>query len=144
MSTINFRFGRMLAGSGGVLLIASLFLAWTDDPGGVARSGWEFLSLSDVFFLIAGLLGIAVAITGGRFGFFRPDLSLIGTADIFGVVAAVLIGWLIAFDFPSGASPEPGVYLALVAAVAIATGAGDFRVTTLFPRMPNSDRPSQP
>jgi len=142
MSTINPGFGRLLAGGGGALLIASLFLPWADSPDGVSRNGWELLTMSDVFFLIAGLFGIAAAITGGRFGFFRPDVSLNGATDILGLIAAILLGWLILFDFPSGAGREVGVYLALIAGIAISCGAGDFRVRSFFPRMPNGNRPA--
>ena len=142
MSTINPGFGRLLAGGGGALLIASLFLDWTGTPGGPSLTGWELATMSDVFFLIAGVLGIAAAITGGRFGFFRPDLSFNGTTDILGVVATILIAWLILFDFPSGASREVGVYLALIGALAIACGAGDFRVKSIFPRIPDGTRDS--
>jgi hypothetical protein len=138
MSTINPSFGRLLAGAGGALLIASLFMSWSED-GGVTQTGWETLSVSDVFFLITGVCGIAAAVTGGRFGFFRPDLSFNAMTDIFGVVASILLAWLILFDFPSGDDPHAGVYLALVAAIAIATGAGDFRVKTMFPRVPEGD-----
>jgi hypothetical protein len=141
MSTINPGLGRLLAGGGGALLIASLFLPWSEDAGGASRNGWEALTTLDVFFLIVGLFGIAAAITGGRFGFFRRDLSLNATTDILGVIAAILLGWLIVFDFPADASRELGVYLALIGAIAIAGGAGDFRVTSLFPRIPNGDRP---
>ena len=94
----------------------------------------------DVFLLLTGVAGIAAAITGGRFGFFRPDLSLNGMTDIFGVTAGVLIAWLILFDFPSGADRGAGLYLALVGATAVATGAGDFRIRSLFPRMPEDER----
>ena len=55
--------------------------------------------------------------------------------DIFGVILGLLIAWLILFDFPSGASREVGVYLALAGAAAVATGAGDFRISSLFPRL---------
>jgi hypothetical protein len=140
MSTINHGLGRILAGCGGALLIVSLFMPWSEGAAGVSQSGWEVLTVSDVLFLITGLLGLAAAITGGRFGFFRRDLSLNATADIFGVVAAILLAWLILVDWPSGASRQAGVYLALAAAVAIATGAGDFRITSLFPRIPEGDR----
>jgi hypothetical protein len=139
MTTINPGVGRLLAGGGGALLIASLFLPWADSAGGASSNGWELSSTSDVLFLIVGLMGIAAAITGGRFGFFRPDLSLNGATDILGVAATIVLGWLILFDFPSGADAEPGVYLALVAAIAIACGAGDFRVTSWFPRIPEGD-----
>jgi hypothetical protein len=140
MSTINPGFGRLLAGCGGALLIASLFMPWSESATGVSQNGWEAMTISDVLFLIAGLLGLAAAITGGRFGFFRPDLSLNATADIVNVIAAILLIWLIAFDWPSGASHQAGVYVALAAAVAIATGAGDFRVRSFFPTIPEGDR----
>jgi hypothetical protein len=68
-----------------------------------------------------------------------PDVSLNGAADLLGVVAALLLGWLVLFDFPSGSSPGVGVYLALIAGIVMACGAGDFRVTSLFPRMPDGD-----
>jgi hypothetical protein len=132
MSTINPGLGRLLAGAGGLLLIASLFISWSDAAGS-SRSGWETLSVTDVFFLITGLCGIAAAVTGGRFGFFRSDLSFNGMTDIFGVVSGILIAWLLIFDFPSGGTRELGVYLGLIGAAAVATGAGDFRVRRAFP-----------
>jgi len=141
MTTINPGLGRLLAGCGGVLLIGSLFMSWSD-AAGVTHDGWQTLSAWDVFLVITGVSGIAAAITGGRFGFFRPDLSLNGMTDIFGVVAGILIAWLVLFDFPSGANREVGVYLALVGATAIATGAGDFRVRSLFPGIPEGSRPN--
>jgi len=140
MSTINAGFGRLLAGVGGAVLIASLFMPWSD-AAGATHDGWETLDTWDVFLAITGACGIAAAVTGGRFGFFRPDLSFNGMTDIFGVVATILIAWLL-FDFPSGADQEVGVYLALVGAAVIATGAGDFRVRSLFPEIPQGDRPS--
>ena len=142
MTTVNPGFGRLLAGCGGALIIVSLFLPWADFPDGVSRNGWHVLTMSDVYFLIAGLFGIAAAVTGGRFGFFRPDVSLNGVTDIIGLIAAILLGWLILFDFPSGAAREAGVYLGLIGGIAIACGAGDFRVRSFFPKMPNGDRPA--
>jgi hypothetical protein len=139
MTTINSGLGRLLAGCGGALLIGSLFMSWSD-AAGVTHDGWQTLSSWDVFLVITGVSGIAAAITGGRFGFFRPDLSLNGMTDILGVIAGILIAWLILFDFPSGATREVGLYLALVGATAVATGAGDFRVRSVFPRMPNAER----
>jgi len=135
VSTVNSGVGRVLAGVGGVALIASLFMPWADGPGSATRDGWELLRTSDVFLLIVGLCGIVAALTGGRFGFFRPDLSMNATADIFAVVATVLLVWLSAFDFPPGAGQAAGVYVALIASVAVACGAGDFRVKELFPKM---------
>lgn len=119
--------GQLIAGAGGVLLIVSLFLPWADVQG-ASRSGWEFSTMADLFFLIAGLVAIGAAITGGRVGFFRPDLSLNAATDLLGVVATLLLAWLLVFDFPAGADPDIGAFLALIAAVAIAGGAGDYSV----------------
>jgi hypothetical protein len=119
--------GQLIAGAGGVLLIVSLFLPWADVQG-VTQTGWEFSAMADVFFLIAGLVAIGAAITGGRNSFFRPDLSMNAATDLLGVVATILLAWLIVFDFPANADPEIGAYLALIAAIAIMGGAGDYSV----------------
>jgi len=121
----NPRAGQLIAGAGGVLLIVSLFLPWAE-KGGVSRSGWELWTMADVFLLITGLMAIAMALTGGRVGVFRPDLSLSAAADLLGLVATVLLAWLVIFDFPDGASREIGVFLALIGAIAVAAGAGDY------------------
>jgi hypothetical protein len=139
MSTINAGLGRLLAGAGGVLLIASLFMPWAA-AGGATRTGWETLQIWDVFAAITGICGVVAALTGGRFGFFRPDLSFNAMTDIFGVVLTVLVVWFLA-DFPAGADPRIGAYLALAGAAVVATGAGDFRVTSVFPRVPEPERP---
>jgi hypothetical protein len=70
---------------------------------------------------------------------FRPDVTLIGAADLLSVVAIVLMGWLLIFDFPAGADREIGAFLALLAAITIAGGAGDYRPlrgAPWFPRVP--------
>jgi hypothetical protein len=128
----------LIAGAGGVLLIVSLFLPWAE-KGGARLSGWELLTMADVFFLTAALCAIAAAITGGRLGVFRPDVTLIGATDLLGVVATVLIGWFLIFDFPAGADRGIGAFLALIATVTIAGGAGDYRPlrgAPWFPRVP--------
>ena len=118
------------------MLIVSLFLPWAGGAD-VTLSGWELWTMADVFLLIVGLVAIGMALTGGRFGLFRPDLSLGGAADLLGVVATVLLAWLVIFDFPEGASRDIGVFLALIGAMAVAGGAGDYatlRGAPLFPK----------
>jgi hypothetical protein len=137
MTTINPAIGRLLAGVGGAILVASLFLGWSDGAGG-SQDGWQAASIWDVFLVITGICGIVAALTGGRFGFFRPDLSFNGMTDIFGVMASILLIWFLV-DVPSGASREAGVYLALLGALLVATGAGDFRVKSVFPAVPKPD-----
>jgi quinol-cytochrome oxidoreductase complex cytochrome b subunit len=133
------RTGASIAGAGGVLLIVALFLPWAD-TGGESHSGWELWTMADVFFLIAGLCAIAAALTGGRIGLFRPDLTLIGATDLLGLVAIVLLAWLLIFDFPAGAHREIGAFLALIGAIVMAAGAGDYRPlrdgAPWFPRVP--------
>jgi hypothetical protein len=140
MSTIEPALGRWLAGIGGVLLIVSLFIPWSEIAG-QTQSGWETASVWDVFILITGVCGIVAALTGGRFGFFRPDLSFNAMTDIFGVVLWVLIVWFVAFDFPSDAGREIGVWVALAGAISVATGAGDFKVSSVFPALPSREPP---
>ncbi len=126
---------RLLAGLGGVTIIGSLFMPWAE-VAGTSRTGWELWTTADVFLLLTAVCAIAAAVTGGRFGLFRPDLSLIGAADLLGVVSALLLVWLLGFDFPPGAEREPGAFVALLGAVAVFSGAGDystFRGAPLFP-----------
>ena len=135
MSTVNPAIGRALAALGGALLLISLFLPW-EDLRGESQTGFETLEIWDVFVATTGICGLVAAATGGRFGFFRPDLSFNATTDIFGVMLTVLIGWLLLFEWPAGASREAGGYVALLGALVVATGAGDFRIKSLFPAVP--------
>jgi membrane-bound metal-dependent hydrolase YbcI (DUF457 family) len=133
------RRGQLIAGAGGVLLIVSLFLPWAGAEE-ADRTGFDLLTMGDVFLLIVGLVAIGAALTGGHFGLFRADLSLNGAADLLGVVATILVAWLILFDFPSGASREIGVFLALVATIAITGGAGDYSTMRGAPWFPRTHR----
>lgn len=136
------KLGQLITGAGGVLLIVSLFLPWAG-AAEAERTGFELLTIADVFLLIVGLVAIGAALTWGRYGLFRPDLSLNAAADLLGVVATILVTYLILFNFPSGASREIGVFLTLVATIAIAGGAGDYstlRGAPLFPRIDAGER----
>lgn len=86
--------GQLITGAGGVLLIVSLFLPWAG-AGETQRTGFELLTIGDVLLLIVGLVAIAAALSWGRYGLFRPDLSLNGAADLLGLVATILLAWLI-------------------------------------------------
>jgi hypothetical protein len=135
------KLGQSIAGAGGLLLIVSLFLPWAGTAE-ANRTGFELLTLTDVFLLIVGLVAIGAALTWGRYGLFRADVSADGAADLLGVVAMILIVYLL-LDFPPGAGREIGVFLALVATIAIAGGAGDYstlRGAPLFPRIDANER----
>jgi hypothetical protein len=132
------RNGQLIAATGGALLIVSLFLDWSS-AGGASVNGWEMWTLTDVFLLIVGVTAILPAITGGRIGLFRPDMSLNAAADLLGVVSTLLLAYLLVFDWPEGTSREIGVYLALIASITIMCGAGDWRPVRgeapLFPKL---------
>ena len=143
MTDGQLRFARPIAGAGGALLLVSLFLPWAQ-AGGVSRSGWELWTLADLLFATAALFALGAAVTGGRFGLFRPDLSLSGATDLLGVLSTLLLVWLLAFDFPAGATREPGAFLALLGAMAIAGGIGDYRTLRGAPMFPSTSAGSPP
>ena len=134
----------LIAGAGGALLIASLFMPWAE-AGGVKSSGWELLSTGDVLFLLAGLTAIAAALTRGRYGLFRPDMSMIAAADLLAVAATLMLAWLALFSFPEGAGRELGVWLALLGAFVQMMASGDyslFRGAPVFPAVGKPDGPA--
>src|SRR5688572_12873823 len=117
---------QLIVGVGGALLLVALFLPWAT-LGDESATGWELSTTTDIYLLIAALIAIVAAVTGGRIGLFRPDVSLMGAADILNVIAAVLLVWLLLFDFPEGVDRGVGAFLALAAAVIAACGAADWR-----------------
>lgn len=131
--------GQRVAGVGGAALIASLFLPWVDRDG-VTSTGWELWTSADVVLVMAGVMAVACAVAGGRFGLFRQDLSLSGAADLLGVVSTVLISWMLLADLPAGAGLEPGAIAGLLAATAIAGGAADWSTLRGAPAFPRLDR----
>lgn len=116
---------RLIAGVGGALLIASLFLSWADAAGG-RQSGWQFNAVLAVYLVVVGVFGIATAITGGQYGIGRADVSLIGATDLLNTTAIVLLVWLI-FDFPENATRQAGVYGALVLVTITGFAVADYR-----------------
>lgn len=107
--------GRVLAGAGGMLLIASLFFDWF----GSDRSGWAAFELADL--VLAGLAALAIlAATPWGPAFARPERGLLwmGLAAL-AIVAEAII------DHPpgtAGRSLEGGAWLALAAALLITAG----------------------
>ena len=136
--TGTIRNGPLIAAAGGALLIVSLFLPWSS-VSGTDVNGWEMWTATDVFLLIVGVAAILAGLTGGRIGVFRPDVSLTGAADLLGVVAGIVLVWLLVFDWPEGTDREIGVYLAVIASIAIMCGAGDWRPVRgdapMFPKL---------
>jgi hypothetical protein len=112
--------GHLLAGGGGLLLFVFLFLPWFGE-GPVTQSGWEGQSSTDIYLLITAVVAIFTALTAGR-GAVMPGVTANGATSLLGGVAALLLIWLVIFDYPAGVSREIGLYLSLLAAVAITAG----------------------
>jgi len=133
---------RLIVGVGGASLIVTLFLPWAQVDG-VTQNGWQFNAVATLYFLIAGVMGLLTALTGGQFGLCRPDVSTIGVTDALNTVAMVLFGWLIV-DFPPDAVRRPGVFCALAAAAVTAFAVADYgplRGAPWFPPLTTADRP---
>jgi hypothetical protein len=135
---------RLIAGVGGASLISALFLPWAGVHG-VSRTGWEFNAVAAGLFLVAGVFGIATAITGGQYGVGRPDLSLIAATDLLNTTSMLLLAWLIPFDFPERATRQPGVFVALISAAATAFAVADYRPLRGAPWFPpvNAGEPTR-
>ena len=128
---------RLATAAGGALLLAAPFLPWAESAG-ASTSGWDVASGVCVLLWITGLTTLAAAITGGRIGFFRPDLSLNGAADLLGVVSTAVVAWQL-FDLPAGASPAWGAFAALAGAVVVMGFFGDYRSVRGAPAFPSLD-----
>ena len=115
----------LIAGVGGALLIASLFLPWAD-AAGLEQNGWQFNRVLAVYLVIVGVFGIATAITGGQYGIGRADVSLIGATDLLNTTGIVLLAW-VTIDFPEHATRQPGIYGALGLVTITGLAVADYR-----------------
>ena len=106
--------GERIAAVGGIVLFISLFLAWFGDV-----SGWEGQSTTDIYLLITAAAAIAAAV---GIGLPLAGVTMDGAAALLGGIATVLLLWLIIFDFPDGVDRGIGIFLALIASIAIAYG----------------------
>jgi hypothetical protein len=108
---------QMVAGGAGALLIIFLFLPWYG-AAGTNFSGWN--ATASVLFLITGIVAIALALTAGT-GPSVPGTTLSGVTATLGLVAVVVAIWTI-FDPPGPTSAKIGLFLSVIASIAIALG----------------------
>jgi hypothetical protein len=120
MDPIRARRGRLIAGVGGLMLFAFLFLPWFGEAG-LNSSGWQGQSSTDIYLMITAVVAIAAAAPIGRAPLL-PGVTMGGAAALLGGVATLILIWLSFIDFPSGADRKIGVYLALLAAIVITIG----------------------
>jgi hypothetical protein len=125
---------RVAAGAGGALLLAAPFTPWASSEG-TSAVGWDVASGVCALLWITGVTALAVALTGGRIGLFRPDASLGGAADLLGVASTAVVAWQLV-DLPEGAGARWGVFAALAGAVIVMSACGDYRLLRGAPAFP--------
>lgn len=128
---------RLVCGAAGALMVVALLLPW-DQVQDADRIAWGLWKLTFPLCVILAVCALTTAITGGRIGLNRPDVSIVGATDGLGVVTTVTLVWLLFYDFPVHASRQPALILALISAAAAAFAAADYRPlrgAPLFPRI---------
>jgi hypothetical protein len=140
--------GDWLAGLGGAVLIVSLFLDWYT-VSGRNLTGWRSFSVIDVLLFLAGLLGVALAVTTALRRTPAVPVALGVLTSPVGALATLLV--LIRIVDPPGPnqfiSLGAGVWIALAGALAVSAGAwwslGDERNRGV-PGVPVELRPAPP
>ncbi|MDX1876064.1 hypothetical protein SBI67_28425 [Mycolicibacterium sp. 120266] len=128
---------RLICGTAGALLVVALLLPWNDIQD-VDRAAWGLWKLTFPLCVALAACALTTAITGGRIGLNRPDVSIIGATDGLGVITTVTLVWLLFYSLPAHAMHQPALVLALIAAAAAAFGAADYRPlrgAPWFPKM---------
>jgi len=113
--------GQVIAAGGGILLFAFLFLPWIGAPGRDSLNAWEAVSPTDIYLLITALVAVLAAVAGGG-SVGPPGMTMNGATALLGAVGTILLLWLLVIDFPDGFDRKIGLYLGLLAVIAIAVG----------------------
>ena len=103
---------QRIAAAGGVLLFIFLFLPWFGDV-----SGWEGQTTTDIYMLITAGVAVGAALTGtGPTSI--PGVTKAGATALLGIVAVILLLWLILFGDFDGIDRGIGLILSIPAAAA--------------------------
>jgi hypothetical protein len=125
--------GEKIAGIGGVLLFIFMFFDWysVDISGGLvsatAGNAWDWLDVIPIILMLAVIAAIGVAVIRLTDAVFEPAISVNAVVAVLGGISALLILFRI-ISPPDGGfegvdvSPALGIFLALLAAIAIAYG----------------------
>jgi cobalamin synthase len=128
---------RLLCGTAGVAMVVALLLPWTAVQD-ADRVAWGLWKLTFPLCVTLAVCALTTAITGGRIGLNRPDVSIVGATDGLGVITTATLAWLLFYSLPAHASLQPALILALVCAAVAALAAADYRPlrgAPLFPRL---------
>jgi hypothetical protein len=119
------RDGDVIAGAGGLALIASLFLDWYGlGARGLGASGWEAFSVLDVVLALLALVPLGLVVTQAT----RDSPSIPVAFSVFAAVAGIVATLLILYRVINQPGPndlvtvELGAWIGLAASVAAAAG----------------------
>jgi hypothetical protein len=132
MKLDRLRGGEVLAGAGGALLLATMFLPWFGNhspfcvefagfPCGHDFSAWQAFGFTDLVLLLAAICGLATAVAGTNA---KTDTQ-ITSASV--TVPVALLGTLLTlyrvFEPPGNLDPRFGLFVGLGASAALTFGA---------------------
>jgi len=118
------RDGELIAGAGGVALIAAMFLHWYD-AGPFEATAWQAFGVLDVVLLVLALVPIAGVIAQAT----RTSPAWPVAFSVVGTVTGALAALLILYRIVNQPGPndvvgvQAGAWLGLLAAVLISAGA---------------------
>jgi hypothetical protein len=133
----SLRRGEVLAGASAVAVLVILFaLDWLGFAG-VTRTGWEAMPVLRWFIVAAALAGLALAVAQATMR--QPGLPA-SLSTVAAILAPVITLLLVVRLITTGATPQVGAYLGLVALVALSWGCCEsLRVEQGW--IPGPDRP---
>ena len=142
------RDGDLLAGAGGLALVASLFAGWYEVPGSAGGgTAWQAFSVLDIVLALLALVPLALVVLQAT----RDSPALPVAFSVFSTVAGALAVLLIAYRILNQPGPndavevDAGAWIGLAAAIAIAAGgARSMRVEAMpgVPLPPVEDLPA--
>jgi O-antigen/teichoic acid export membrane protein len=114
-------------GLAGAALLVSLFLPWLGDGGDARVSGWEWLSILDIYLALVALAALAVVFFTAQQQTQPVPLALLSLTVLFSIVAVIWLAIRL-LTAPDGTSLEYGAWVALLATLGVtATGLWSMR-----------------
>ena len=121
MDLRRLRAGEWIAGVAGLVLLVALFLPWYGDEAG-SRTGWQSLGALDVVLAIVAMSALAIPIVTAIHRVPAVPLAHQSLTTLVGILASVLV-LIRVLNMPDWAvEREWGLWVALAATLAIATG----------------------
>lgn len=119
--------GSMIAAGAGALLLLSLFLSWVggsapiEGADGISLSGWESQNTLDIYLFIVALFAIVPALLEMTGGTAEVPFMSAAAGLLLSVIGTILTLYVF-LDIPEGADRKIGLWLALLAIIAVTYG----------------------